>query len=356
MTRLLAHKYCAHVYDANYGKECVHMYAAPLISPLTRLNTIKYPPVENDEEGVDEDEMEEAPKNTVCEPATGEDDADQGHRELSAIKSYFSEVGKYKLLRAEEEIYLARAFKSGNLMARNRLISSNLRLVISIAKKYNGSGLDLEDLIQEGNLGLMQAVVKFDPARGSKFSTYATWWIQQAIQRAICNKGRTIRIPVHVTQQFYRLRKASKPFYQEHGRAPSATELAELTGMSVDEIAHILRSQMTVMSLDGHPAGIEDGDDMLDRMVPDVEEHAPEAGAEIRLLSKRIGCMLSHLSKDERQVVELRYGLTGLAHPGDAEIAEEMHTDRCTVRRTTIRAMRKLRKLNGDRTLAEYLQ
>ncbi len=335
------------------------MYASPLLQPLSRVRT---PVVYKHEEINDEDQLEEDVEQDIVQPVDPmpvrcEDEAEPGHRELSAIKSYFQEVGKYKLLKAEEEIFLSRAFKSGNLFARNRLIASNLRLVISIAKKYSGSGLDLEDLIQEGNLGLMQAVAKFDPARGSKFSTYATWWIQQAIQRAICNKGRTIRIPVHVTQQFYRLRKASKPFYQEHGRAPTASELAELTGMNVDEIAHILRSQMTVMSLDGHPAGIDDGDDMLDRMIPEEdEEHSPESSAEVRLLSKRVGNLLAHLSSEERTVMELRYGLTGMAHPGDAEIADEMHTDRCTVRRTTIRAMRKLRKLNGEKTLTEYLQ
>lgn len=333
------------------------MYASPLLHSLSR---VKQPLLKQHEEVGEEDQIDENDDELKCAPteriAPSDEDVEAGHRELSAIKSYFLEVGRYKLLKAEEEIFLARAFKGGSLPARNRLIASNLRLVISIAKKYSGSGLDLEDLIQEGNLGLMQAVGKFDPARGSKFSTYATWWIQQAIQRAICNKGRTIRIPVHVTQQFYRLRKASKPFYQEHGRAPTAAELADLTGMQLDEIAHILRSQMTVMSLDGHPAGIEDGDDMLDRMVPEEDqEHSPENSAEIKLLSKRVGKLLSHLSPDERAVMELRYGLTGVARPGDAEIAEEMHTDRCTVRRTTIRAMRKLRKLNVERRLTEYL-
>ncbi len=332
------------------------MYASPLLQPLTALRSVACKQVEvDDEDPIDEDELP-VPVSRIP-VARPEEEIEETIREQSAIKSYFLEVGRYKLLKAEEEIHLARAFKHGSLVARNRLIASNLRLVISIAKKYAGSGLDLEDLIQEGNLGLMQAVAKFDPARGSKFSTYATWWIQQAIQRAICNKGRTIRIPVHVTQQFYRLRKASKPFYQKYGRAPSAAELSELTGLTVDDIVHILRSQVTVMSLDAHPAGMDDGDDMLDRMIPDEdEEHSPEASAEIRLLSKRVSQLLAHLSRDERTVMELRYGITGIAHPGDAEIANEMHTDRCDVRRTTIRAMRKLRKINCERSLAEYLQ
>lgn len=333
------------------------MYALAQSPSSNRLSAVLYKHEFSKGEEQDLDiEEESAPVRTEASTIR-EEEAESNPRELSAIKSYFLEVGRYKLLKAEEEIFLARAFKQGNLSARNRLIASNLRLVISVAKRYAGSGLDLEDLIQEGNLGLMQAVSKFDPSRGSKFSTYATWWIQQAIQRAICNKGKTIRIPVHVTQQFYKLRKASKPFYQEHGRAPTATELATLTGMDPDEIDHILRSQMTVTSLDGHPAGMEDGDDMLDRMVPDEDEdHSPEAGAESKLLSKRINNMLAHLSKDERMVMELRYGLRGVPHPGDAEIASEMHVDRCEVRRTTIRAMRKLRKLNLEKSLAEFLQ
>lgn len=333
------------------------MYASQLLQPLSKLSRLPYPFESQPEDMSDEESDKPGSTGSETTDSPKEEDLDTSHRyELSAIKSYFHDVGKHKLLKAEDEIHLARSFKNGNMVARNRLISSNLRLVISIAKKYTGSGLDLEDLIQEGNLGLIQAVAKFDPSRGSKFSTYATWWIQQAIQRAICNRGRCIRIPVHVTQQFYRLRKASKPFYQEHGRPPSAEELSKLTGMHVDEIAHILRSQMTVLSLDGHPGGLDDGDDMLERMIPENdEEHSPEAGAEICLLSKRVGCLLAQLSHEERMVMELRYGLTGMAHPGDAEIAEEMHTDKRTVRRTTIRAMRKLRKLNANKSLAEYL-
>lgn len=330
-----------------------YMYASRLLEPLPHLRPAP-DPVE--EQG--EDSPDEAEESTAVVAATKDEEYEIAHRfELSAIKSYFLEVGRHKLLKAEDEIRLSRAYKGGSVVARNRLIASNLRLVISIAKKYTGSGLDLEDLIQEGNLGLIQAVAKFDPARGSKFSTYATWWIQQAIQRAICNRGRCIRIPVHVVQQFYRLRKASKPFYQEHGRPPSAEELAALTGMQVEDIAHILRSQMTVLSLDGHASGADDGDDMLDRVIPDEnEEHSPENCAESCLLSKRINSLLSNLSDEERTVMELRYGLTGVAHPGDAEIADEMHSDRRTVRRTTIRAMRKLRKLNSDKALCEYLQ
>ena len=273
--------------------------------------------------------------------------------ETSSIKSYLSEVARNNLLTADEEIELARSIKRGSNLALRQLVSANLRLVISIAKRYGRHGMELEDLIQEGNVGLIQAATKFDPTRGTRFSTYATWWIRQAIQRALSNKSRSVRIPIHITQEMYRLRKAAKPFFQKFGRAPSYEELAEQTGLRAAEVEHVFRSYLPTVSLD-ESIGSESGD-TLQKIVEDTESAAPDELTESQLLCERVHVLLNRLTPDERSVVELRYGIGSRALLTDTEIAMAMHTDAASVRRATIRAMRKLRKLNIHTGISDYL-
>ncbi len=276
-----------------------------------------------------------------------------GLAEPGSLAIYLHAVSRNKLLKAEEEIELARSIKHGDNAALLSLVTSNLRLVVSIAKKYSGHGLSLEDLIQEGNIGLIQSARKYDPSKGTRFSTYATWWIRQAIQRALSNKSRPVRVPIHITQQMYKLRRAARPYFQEFGRAPSAAEMSKDTGLSVAEVQHALSSNVQVVSLD-ETIGTE-GEDTLELVVEDKSSAEPDAEIESSLLSRRVQALLGRLSAEEKRVMELRYGIGGEEHPTDAEIAAEMHTDCLFVRRATIRAMRKLRKFNKSKNISEFL-
>ncbi len=286
--------------------------------------------------------------NTAGAGTSETEQFDQGSLHL-----YLSRVSKNRLLSSQEEKELASEIKTGNLIAMRKLVSSNLRLVISIAKRYLHHGLELEDLIQEGNLGLIQAAFKFDPQKGTRFSTYATWWIRQAVQRALSNKSRAVRVPIHVTQELYRLKRAAKPFYQRLGRAPSKEELEAATGLSQNEIFNALKSDLHLLSLD-EALSAESEDSLLD-LVEDRKAGSPEEIADLHFLSRRVKKMLLRLSDQERRVIELRYGVDGIEHTTDAEIASEMHCDSILVRRATIRAMRKLRKWNSREKLSDYV-
>ena len=270
----------------------------------------------------------------------------------TAIRSYLHELSRKPLIDAEKEIALARRIKKGDLQARQLLVSSNLRLVVSIAKRYSRKGLDFEDLIQEGNLGLLQAAVKYDPTKGTRFSTYATWWVRQAIQRALSNKARCVRIPIHITQEMYKLRRAAKEIFQTEGRTPTPQELSIATGIKIEEVLHVLHSNLSVFSLDEPLHG---SDEPLEKVVEDTSIPPPEEAVDYALLGQRVDQILSRLSDEERKVIELRYGLGNIQLPTDAEIACKMETDSLRVRRAAVRAMRKLRKFNNDKKISDFL-
>jgi RNA polymerase primary sigma factor len=266
---------------------------------------------------------------------------------------YLHEVAKHRLLSGQEEIALGRATQFGDIVSRDQLIAGNLRLVISIAKRYTRQGLELEDLIQEGNLGLMQAVRKFDPSMGNKFSTYATWWIRQGITRALSNKGRTIRLPVHVNEILFKLRRAAKPFYQRLGRYPTVGELAAETGISQAEIEHVLKSSMSMLSMDDF-IGAED-DETIGKFVEDKNSAPPEAHAEHAIMQMKIDKMFASLTEDEQIILTGLFGLHGSKQLTARQVADALSIEVQEVRRIENKALRKLRRVNHNRTLSDYL-
>jgi RNA polymerase primary sigma factor len=308
------------------------------------------------------DDIEGNEKSSKTSVKADSGDADSGSApEISDAEStkgsiwwYLNEVAKHNLLSAPEEIELGRAIQVGSQTALNKLVAGNLRLVISIAKRYMHQGMDLEDLIQEGNLGLIQAVRKFDPARGNKFSTYATWWIRQAITRALSNKSRTIRIPVHVHENLFKLRKAAKPFYQKLGRFPTVNELADSTGIDVKEVEHVLKSSMATLSIDDFVGGSDD-EETLDKFVEDKNILKPDEHAEQELLERKVGNLVGLLSNEEREVIKHLYGLEDLVPMNTREVSNTLRMEINEVRRTEVRALRKLKKLTHNRQLGDYL-
>ncbi|MFN8555281.1 MAG: sigma-70 family RNA polymerase sigma factor [Candidatus Obscuribacterales bacterium] len=266
---------------------------------------------------------------------------------------YLHEVAKHRLLTGPEEIELGRANQFGDVASRDQLVAGNLRLVVSIAKRYTRQGLDLEDLIQEGNLGLMQAVRKFDPSMGNKFSTYATWWIRQGITRALSNKGRAIRLPVHVHEVLYKLRRAAKPFYQRLGRYPTVAELAKETGINETEIDHVLKSSMSMLSMDDFLSA--DEDETLGKFVEDKNSARPEAHAELSIMQMKIDKMLSSLTEQEQKILNALFGLHGCKQQTAKQVADALSLEVQDVRRIENKALRKLRRINHNRSLSDYL-
>lgn len=273
--------------------------------------------------------------------------------ELSTLRAYFNRLSRGCLLSPAQEIDLARAIQKGDKAALNLLVQSNLRLVVSIARRYMGHGVELEDLIQEGNLGLIQAAHKFDPQKGTRFSTYATWWVRQAVQRAIANKSRPVRIPVHINQQIWRLKKAARPFFQNLGRPPSLKEWSKASGVPPDQIMQIFQLDLQVVSLDEELS--DDSEDTLEKLIEDRNSRLPEDFVEEQILKLKVDKLLARLSSDERRVMELRYGIGSDVLPTDAEIALAMDKDALFVRRAAVRAMRKLRKYLKHQVMMDYV-
>ncbi|MEE1318879.1 MAG: RNA polymerase sigma factor RpoD [Ruminococcus sp.] len=269
------------------------------------------------------------------------------------VKVYLKEIGRVPLLTSEEEIELAIRISEGDVKAKQRLSEANLRLVVSIAKRYLGRGMQFLDLIQEGNLGLIKAVEKFDYTKGFKFSTYATWWIRQAITRAIADQARTIRIPVHMVETINKVKKVQSQLLHQNGHEPSADEIAAEIDMPVDKVREIMRVAQEPVSLET-PIG-EEEDSHLGDFIPDNEAPAPADAASHTMLREQLSDVLSTLTPREEKVLRLRFGLEDGRSRTLEEVGKEFNVTRERIRQIEAKALRKLRHPSRSRKLKDYL-
>ena len=269
------------------------------------------------------------------------------------VRMYLKEIGRVPLLTPDEEVDLARRMSDGDQEAKNRMTESNLRLVVSIAKRYVGRGMQFLDLIQEGNLGLIKAVDKFDYTKGYKFSTYATWWIRQAITRAIADQARTIRIPVHMVETINKVIRVSRQLLQELGHDPTAEEIAEEMNLPVDEVRDILKIAQEPVSLET-PIG-EEEDSHLGDFIPDEEASEPAEAASFALLREQLDEVLDTLTPREKKVLELRFGMTDGRTRTLEEVGKEFNVTRERIRQIEAKALRKLRHPSRSKKLKDFL-
>ena len=269
------------------------------------------------------------------------------------VRMYHKEIGKVPLQSADEEIDLAKRMEKGDSEAKRRLAEANLRLVVSIAKRYVGRGMLFLDLIQEGNLGLIKAVEKFDYRKGYKFSTYATWWIRQAITRAIADQARTIRIPVHMVETINKLIRVSRQLLQELGREPHPEEIAKEMSMSVDKVREIMKISQEPVSLET-PIG-EEEDSHLGDFIPDDDAPAPAEAAAFTLLKEQLIDVLDTLTPREEKVLRLRFGLDDGRARTLEEVGKEFNVTRERIRQIEAKALRKLRHPSRSKKLKDYL-
>ncbi len=270
------------------------------------------------------------------------------------VRMYLKEIGKVPLLNADEEIELARRMEEGDDYAKKRLAEANLRLVVSIAKRYVGRGMLFLDLIQEGNLGLIKAVEKFDYRKGYKFSTYATWWIRQAITRAIADQARTIRIPVHMVETINKLTRVQRQLLQELGREPSPEEISEVMNMPVDRVREIQKISQEPVSLET-PIG-EEEDSHLGDFIQDDNVPVPADAAAFTLLKEQLVEVLGTLTEREQKVLRLRFGLDDGRARTLEEVGKEFNVTRERIRQIEAKALRKLRHPSRSRKLKDYLE
>ena len=291
-----------------------------------------------------------------------EDDIDMDKLDLSLpkgisiddpVRMYLKEIGKIPLLSSEQEIEYAKQIEEGNPKAKKKLAEANLRLVVSIAKRYVGRGMLFLDLIQEGNLGLIKAVEKFDYVRGFKFSTYATWWIRQAITRAIADQARTIRIPVHMVETINKLIRVSRQLLQELGRDPKPEEIAKEMEMSEEKVREIMKIAQDPVSLET-PIG-EEEDSHLGDFIPDEDALAPAEAAAYSLLKDQIEEVLGSLNEREQKVLKLRFGLEDGRARTLEEVGKEFDVTRERIRQIEAKALRKLRHPSRSKKLRDYL-
>ena len=298
-----------------------------------------------DMEGLDDEEEVELDKIDLSVP--------EGVSIEDPVRMYLKEIGKVSLLSADEEIELAKRMEKGDEAAKKRLAEANLRLVVSIAKRYVGRGMLFLDLIQEGNLGLIKAVEKFDYRKGYKFSTYATWWIRQAITRAIADQARTIRIPVHMVETINKLIRVSRQLLQELGREPTPEEIAEEMDMPVDRVREILKISQEPVSLET-PIG-EEEDSHLGDFIQDDNVPVPADAAAFTLLKEQLVEVLSTLTDREQKVLRLRFGLDDGRSRTLEEVGKEFNVTRERIRQIEAKALRKLRHPSRSRKLKDYL-
>jgi RNA polymerase primary sigma factor len=272
-----------------------------------------------------------------------------------SVRLYLREIGKIPLLNAQEELALAQRVVAGEKEAKDQMAEANMRLVVSIAKRYVGRGLDLLDLIQEGNTGLLRAVEKFDPDKGFKFSTYATWWIRQAITRAIADQARTIRIPVHMVETINKLLRTQRRLTQELNREPSNDEIAKEMEIDVDKVEHIMKIKQDISSLDASIRDDEE-DSVLADFIEDEDTVSPEESATGQLLKEQVKDMLSALTEREQKILKLRFGLEdGKSHTLE-EVGQEFSVTRERIRQIEAKALAKLRKHRDAKKLHDYIK
>lgn len=272
-----------------------------------------------------------------------------------SVRLYLREIGKIPLLTPEEELTLAYRVKKGEKRAKDAMAEANMRLVVSIAKRYVGRGLDLLDLIQEGNSGLLRAVEKFEPDKGFKFSTYATWWIRQAITRAIADQARTIRIPVHMVETINKLIRTQRRLAQELNREPTHEEIAAEMEIEIEKVEHIFKIKQDIHSLD-QPARDDEEDTVLGDFVEDEDTMTPEESATKQLLKEHVGDMLSSLSEREQKIVKMRFGLDDGKNHTLEEVGQEFAVTRERIRQIEAKALAKLRKHKDSRKLLDYIK
>jgi len=295
---------------------------------------------------IDEDEEAEA---IVEDQSYLDDIADD------SVRLYLREIGKIPLLNAEQELALAQRVVAGEKEAKDQMAEANLRLVVSIAKRYVGRGLDLLDLIEEGNTGLLRAVEKFDPDKGFKFSTYATWWIRQAITRAIADQARTIRIPVHMVETINKLLRTQRRLTQEMNREPTNEEIAKEMEIDVAKVEHIMKIKQDISSLD---ASIRDDEEesVLADFIEDEDTITPEESATGQLLKEQVKDMLSALTEREQKILKLRFGLEDGKQHTLEEVGQEFSVTRERIRQIEAKALAKLRKHKDARKLHDYIK
>ncbi len=279
--------------------------------------------------------------------------ADEGVAVDDPVRMYLKDIGKIPLLDPDREAILAEKIAEGDEAAKNELVEANLRLVVSIAKKYVGKGMYFLDLIQEGNLGLIKAVEKFDHTKGYKFSTYATWWIRQAITRAIADQARTIRIPVHMVETIHRVSRTSRQLLQEYGREPTIDEIAEKLGMSADKVREIMKAAQDPVSLET-PIGEED-DSHLGDFIPDDSSPTPAEAVSYQLLREQLNKVLHTLTPREEMVIKLRFGLEDGRTRTLEEVGREFNITRERIRQIEAKALRKLRHQSRSKILKGFL-
>ncbi len=343
-------------------KEIIDFFHGEILSPEQLDQIDEY--LENNKVDVlapDED-LEMEPELFMEEEELEEEDIDVDHLELSMpegvniedpVRMYLKEIGKVPLLTPEEEIDLAKRMEMGDESAKKRLAEANLRLVVSIAKRYVGRGMQFLDLIQEGNLGLIKAVEKYDYSKGFKFSTYATWWIRQAITRSIADQARTIRIPVHMVETINRLIRTSRQLLQELGREPLPEELAKKLDMPVDRVREIMKISQDPVSLET-PIG-EEEDSHLGDFIQDEHVQIPVDAATYTLLHEQLMEVLDTLTDREQKVLRLRFGLDDGRPRTLEEVGREFNVTRERIRQIEAKALRKLRHPSRSRKLKDYL-
>lgn len=343
-------------------KEIIDFFHGEILSPEQLDQIDEY--LENNKVDVlapDED-LEIDPELFLEEEDLEEEEIDVAHLELSMpegvniedpVRMYLKEIGKVPLLTPEEEIDLAKRMEMGDESAKKRLAEANLRLVVSIAKRYVGRGMQFLDLIQEGNLGLIKAVEKYDYSKGFKFSTYATWWIRQAITRSIADQARTIRIPVHMVETINRLIRTSRQLLQELGREPLPEELAKKLDMPVDRVREIMKISQDPVSLET-PIG-EEEDSHLGDFIQDEHVQIPVDAATYTLLHEQLMEVLDTLTDREQKVLRLRFGLDDGRPRTLEEVGREFNVTRERIRQIEAKALRKLRHPSRSRKLKDYL-